>query len=81
MADCEGFTFTGYISGADSRGAICSPDGRSVMVDAAEMPDLLLDLAADGDGMPGLPKHHIRVLAEWFARKTAPARPALRLVS
>lgn len=80
MANVNLFTFSCYISGLTSRGHICAPDGRTVMIDASEMPNLLLDLAADGEGMPGRPKHHSRVLGEWFERKAGPARAGLRLV-
>lgn len=74
------YSFSAYISGTSSYGTIHRQDGETVAVAESEMPELLLDLAADGSGLPGRPKHHERVLAEWFVRKTAPARPKLRVV-
>lgn len=74
------FTFSCHISGVTCMGHISAPDGRTVIIDAYEMPHLLKDLAADGEGIDARAKHHNRVLEEWFGRKAVPARPTLRVV-
>lgn len=78
------YAFSATISGTSSHAKIDRVDGKAVEITEAELPDLLLDLAADGSGMPGRAKHHHLVLGEWFARKCAAAPPAparhLRLV-
>lgn len=76
------FTFACYISGPVSRGHIVAPTGQAIIIEPAEMPDLLLDLSANAEGKIGDPAYQSLVLEEWFARKTAPVhqRPALRLV-
>lgn len=75
------FSFAAIISGVTSFGTITRIDGQTVEITQADMPDLLLDLAADGSGMPGRAKYHALVLGEWFARKRAvPKPPHLRMV-
>lgn len=75
------YAFSASISGTSSHAKIQHTNGQVVEITEAELPDLLLDLAADGSGMPGRSKHHHLVLGEWFARKSAaPKAPALRLV-
>lgn len=74
------FTFNCHISGITCIGHICSPDGQTVIIDAHELPELLLDLAANGEGIDARAKHHNRVLEEWFSRKAHRVRPTLRVV-
>lgn len=82
MSLSPNYAFSAFISATSSHGRIDRFDGQSVEIPEADMPDLLLDLAADGSGMQGRAKYHHLVLGEWFDRKAAAAgRPChLRVV-
>lgn len=75
------FSFACHIGEASTMGHIVSSEGHVVIIPETEIPSLLLDLAADGECLPGRRRHHLRVLEEWFTRKTQIIASAVRLVS
>ena len=65
------YTLSARLGADSSIGTIKRSDGKEITVPAANLGALFLDMAADDGGNEGTPKHHHRILSEWFSRGTA----------